>query len=357
MPTVLILMSGGVDSSVAAALLQQQGYQVIGVTMRQVTSAGGIVATSGCCSYSDIRDAKRIAHTLGIDHYSIDIESTFRDRVIQPFINDYAEGRTPNPCVTCNREVRFETAFEMAEKVGAEWVATGHYVRLEHDPQSGHARLRRAVDPDKDQSYFLHGVPRRFLDRLLFPIGDYRKPEVRALAERFQLPVAGKPDSQEICFTLEGDVHDFFEARGLSRRGEIVDLEGNVLGEHRGIAHYTVGQRQGFGLTGGPWYALELQPEFNRVVVGRREDLCRRRVRAVRVNWLEEAQVGDRLAGMIRSQMKPRECEIVDLQDDGVEVHFDEPLFGIAPGQSLVLYRDDLVVGGGVIIRESGRIA
>ncbi len=350
MAVVLALMSGGVDSSVAAALLKEQGHELIGVTMRQVTSADGVVATSGCCSYADIRDAKRMAWTLGIDHYAIDIEKTFRERVIQPFIDDYAAGRTPNPCVNCNREVRFEQAFALTKEFGAEFVATGHYVRSRTAPGNGRTQLLRGVDPSKDQSYFLSGVSREYLDRLIFPIGQYTKPQVRELAERFQLPVASKPDSQEICFTIEGDVHDFLAAHGQDGEGEIVDTEGNVLGTHRGISHYTIGQRQGLGLAGGPWYVTALDAEQCRVIVGRREDLAQRAVQAKNANILEDIEPGEMVTGMIRSQMKPQPCCVDSIEGGNLAVTFSEPLYGVAPGQALVLYRDDLLLAGGEIV-------
>ncbi len=349
MSTVLVLMSGGVDSSVAAGLLQERGHQVIGLTMRQVTGEGGVVATSGCCSYSDIRDAKRIAWALGVDHYTIDLEEAFRERVIEPFVRDYAAGRTPNPCVSCNREVRFSTAFDMAAKVGADCVATGHYVRLSKDESSGRTVLCRGVDPGKDQSYFLYGIDASDLDRMLFPLGEYTKEEVRRLAERFELPVADKPDSQDICFALEGGVHTFLESQGIGQGGEIVDTRGAVLGHHRGVAHHTVGQRQGLGLSDGPWYVVALEPESHRVVVGRREELARRRVHADRLNVLDRVQTGERLEGMIRSQMRPQPCAVSAFDGSRIAVEFDEPLYGVAPGQSLVLYRGDVVVAGGAI--------
>ena len=347
--TVLVLMSGGVDSGVAAALLRERGFKVIGVTMRQITSSDGIVATSGCCSYGDMRDAKRVAWSLEIDHYTLDTEKAFRQRVIQPFLDDYIAGRTPNPCVSCNRDVRFDEAFEMADQLGADLVATGHYARLDHDGSTGRPVLKRAVDRSKDQSYFLYGIREEFLRRMLLPIGDYPKTEVREMAGRYDLPIASKPDSQDICFTLEGNVHDFLASRGSDSEGKIVDTNGKTLGTHRGVSHYTVGQRQGLGLADGPWYVMALDPDTNRVIAGRREELAQQCVRAGHVNLLGELQVGDHLDGMIRSQMSPRPCQVESVDDETLTVHFDEPLYGVAPGQSLVLYCGDAVVGGGII--------
>ncbi len=347
--SVLLLMSGGVDSSVAGALLLQQGFQVVGVTMKQLDVEPGQDVRGGCCSYGDVRDAKRVAASLGIAHYTINTAPEFHRRVIEPFIRAYEAGLTPNPCVRCNSFVRFEEALTLARQWDCEWTATGHYARLSVD-ENGNPRLYRAVYRDKDQSYFLYGIRPELLKSILFPLGNKTKDEVRAIARDLGLVTAEKPESQEICFTLGRSYNEFLAQHLESREGPILNRAGKVLGTHPGVTHYTVGQRQGLGLSGGPYYVCEIDASRNAVIVGRREDLAVRDVSATATRWIHPPRPGDRVLGQLRSRHHPAPADVLNLDEGTVTLRFDEPQFGAAPGQALVLSRDDEILGGGMIV-------
>jgi tRNA-uridine 2-sulfurtransferase len=302
---VLLGMSGGVDSSVAAALLLEQGYEVVGVTMK--VYEGPERARAGrCCSLTDVNDARAVAQKLGIPYYVVDFVEPFRERVIEDFVAEYARGRTPVPCVQCNREIKFGTLLEKADRIRADYVATGHYARLE--VRRGRRRLLRGRDGTKDQSYFLFGLSQAQLDRTLFPIGDLTKAEVRERATELGLHLADKPESQEICFVPDGDYAAFLERHrpGIARAGPVVDPSGRQLGEHRGIVGYTVGQRRGLGIAAAaPLYVLSLDAASNTVVVGPAEDLAAGALVAAGVNWLDEPLPAEGLRAGCRIRSGP----------------------------------------------------
>lgn len=350
MAQVLVAMSGGVDSSVAAALLLEQGHEITGVTMHLEPTnreEQGDYRPEGA-----VADARRVCEMLGITHRTLDYRDAFEREVVEPFAAAYASGRTPNPCVVCNERVKFALLLSETERLSADFLATGHYARLLHD-DCGEPLLARGLDSDKDQSYFLYRITREHMRRVLFPVGELHKDEVRAIAERFDLPVAGKAESQEACFAQDGDYAPIVYARHpeAAIAGEIVDRDGVVRGRHEGLAHYTVGQRKGLGIGGsaGPFYVVRLDSAANQVVVGRREDLRARSVTAIDVVWPGPPSVAQRLSAVVRYRMTP-EPAVATLQADGtLQVTFDASIEGAAPGQSVVCYREDVVAGGGVI--------
>lgn len=345
MARVFVAMSGGVDSSVAAALLLEKGHDVTGVTM-QLWPSGD--AENGCCSVSAVRDARRVCDLLGIAHYTLNFREAFESQVVSAFARDYARGRTPNPCIVCNDRLKFSDLLARVSAQGADFLATGHYARIVRD-DAGAPWLARGVDPGKDQSYFLYRLTPTQLDHVLFPVGELEKPVVRAIAERMGLHVAEKPDSQEVCFASAGEHAEVVGKRHpeAMRPGEIVTAAGEVLGTHSGIAEYTVGQRKGLGIAAPrPLYVLAVDAENNRVVVGEREDLEASRIEADDVVWRGSGQ--ERVQAMVRYRMQPQEAT-AELLGDRLTVTFDEPLHGVAPGQAVVCYRGDLVIGGGAV--------
>jgi tRNA-specific 2-thiouridylase len=351
-------MSGGVDSSVAAALLRGQGHEVIGVTMRLLPSdaEGEGPRFGGCCGVDAVVDAKRVAHRLGIPHYVMDFRDVFSSRVIADFAREYGRGRTPNPCVRCNQHVKFDALLTKASQLGAEKVATGHYARVVR--RNGAYLLKKGMDRRKDQSYFLYVMTQEQLRRTLFPLGGLTKEEVRCLAARFGLPVADKPDSQEVCFAPEGYAAFLQERAGVAARpGLIVDARGKVLGEHQGIAAYTIGQRRGLGIASGePLYVVVIDSEKNSLVVGSRQQTCASELTAAEVNWIPRAPRGDIIArARIRHQHQEAKAVISSAGGDKARVRFDEPQMAIAPGQAVVFYDDDAVLGGGIIEEVRGR--
>ncbi|RJP34625.1 MAG: tRNA 2-thiouridine(34) synthase MnmA [Candidatus Omnitrophota bacterium] len=347
---VLLLMSGGVDSSVAGAMLLEQGYNVVGVTMKQLDVKPTRQRSGGCCSFGDVRDAKRVAAHLGIPHYTINTAEAFHRQVIVPFIRSYQAGLTPNPCVYCNSFVRFEEAMELGRQWDCEYAATGHYARVESDGE-GAPHLYRAVCREKDQSYFLYGVRRELLKTLLFPLGGLKKEEVRSIAGRLNLATAEKADSQEICFTLGRSYHEFLSDYMRVEKGPIRDRSGNCLGEHKGAAYYTVGQRQGLGLSGGPYYVCAIDPQTNTLIVGRKEELAAREVRATAARWIHEPKTGERVFGQIRSRHRPAAAIVGEIHAAAFALEFEEAQYGAAPGQALVVSRGDEIIGGGTIQR------
>jgi tRNA-specific 2-thiouridylase len=342
---IVVAMSGGVDSSVVAALAARSGAETIGVTLQLYDHGEAVGRTRTCCAGQDIYDAKAVAERLGIAHYVFDYESRFRESVIERFADEYARGRTPIPCIACNQGVKFTDLLALARDLGADCLATGHYVRRVAGPNG--AELHRAADPARDQSYFLFATTRDQLDFLRFPLGDMPKPAVREIARALALIVADKPDSQDICFVPDGDY-----ARVVKKvrpeaavAGEIVDRDGQVLGRHPGLIHFTVGQRRGLEIGGQaePLYVLRLEPERARVVVGPKSALAVRAARLGGLNWLGEDQ-SDGLTVKVRSLAKP-----VPARFDGDSVRFEQPEFGVSPGQAAVLYEGGRVLGGGWI--------
>ena len=356
---VVLGMSGGVDSSVAAAVLLEAGYEVIGVTMK-VYDSPDRASTGRCCSLQDVNDARAVAGKLGIPYYVVDFVEPFRERVIENFVEEYSRGRTPIPCVQCNREIKFGTLLEKAERLDADYVATGHYARLEE--RGGRRRLLQGVDRTKDQSYFLFSLDATQLARTLLPIGSLLKSEVRRRAESLGLHLAQKPESQEICFVPDGDYGNFLERYrpGIAERGPLVDTDGRTVGEHRGIVHYTVGQRRGLGLSAAhPLYVIAVEPAQNAVVVGPVEELAADGLVATSVNWLAEPldETGEMVTCRIRSSHVGAPALVRPGEGGRVEVHFDEPQRAVSPGQAAVFYRDDEVLGGGWIERSLSRAA
>jgi tRNA-uridine 2-sulfurtransferase len=353
---VVLAMSGGVDSSVAAYLLKRQGYDVIGLFMRTgVHGPEGDVPShkKGCCSALDAGDARRVADRLDIPFYALDFEAEF-DRIIDYFADEYLAGRTPNPCVVCNNWLKFGKLWSYGKQLDADFIATGHYARVVAG--DGGPELHRAADPDKDQSYVLFGLRRSLLSHLLLPIGGLRKDEVRRIAREAGLRVEDKPDSVEICFVPDGDHAALIRRRrpDVARSGRIVDAAGTVLAEHDGIEQFTIGQRKGLGFAAGQRrYVLEIVPSENEVVVGSREDLLAKGLIASRVNWLTElpSETDLRCAVKIRYRHTPAAASVVALPDGGARVEFDVLQSAITPGQAVVFYDGDRVLGGGWIER------
>ena len=353
---IVVAMSGGVDSSVAAALLADQGHDVIGLSMQLYDQAGGEASFGSCCSLDDLHDARRVAAALDIPHYIVNFERQFHEHVVSNFVREYTAGRTPLPCAHCNSDLKFATLLERAQGLGADAVATGHYARVERDAASGRYSLRRGADAAKDQSYFLFSLTQQQLACAVFPVGDRPKHSVRDYARQRHLPVANKPDSQEICFIPDHDYAAFLDrqASGTSRDGAIVDEHGHVLGGHQGIHRFTVGQRKGLGLsastTGAPMYVLALRPSERQVVVGPKAALGRTMLRASGVNWIIDRPSSPiRAAAQIRHRHQPAPAAIQSMGDGRAEIVFDAPQIAITPGQAVVFYDEDLVVGGGWI--------
>ena len=352
---VLIGMSGGVDSSVAAALLKSQGYDVIGVTMHiwdedPETTSGD----RSCCSLEAVEDARRVAARLDIPYYVMNFKDVFREKVVDYFTKEYLNGRTPNPCIACNRYIKFDALLQKAISMDIDYVATGHYARVEFDCVSGRYMIKKAVDEHKDQTYALYNLTQDQLKRTLFPLGAYTKDEIRKLAEDLEMKVASKPDSQEICFIPDNDYAGFIEenVEESIRPGNFVDMDGNVLGRHKGIIHYTIGQRKGLGISiGRPAYVLRIDPDRNEVVLGDNRDVFAKGLIASDLNFVSTGGIESKVIAdvKIRYTAKATRATIEPIDDDKVKVVFDEPARAITPGQSAVFYDGDMVLGGGVI--------
>jgi tRNA-specific 2-thiouridylase len=358
-------MSGGVDSSTVAALLVRQGHAVVGMTMqlwnqRRLPELASEKAAGRCCSLDDVYDARRVAEQIGIPYYVVNFEQQFEEHVVKPFVQEYMSGRTPIPCTLCNNYIKFDRFLEMADAVGAHYIATGHYARVRRDETGGRYQLLRAVDGSKDQTYFLFGLTQEQLARTMFPLGEMNKPEVRELAASMDLAVAAKGDSQEICFVPNGDYAAFLNAylkdTGVpagATEGEIVTADGRTLGRHTGVHHFTVGQRRGLGVAAAePLYVIATDPASQRVIVGGNDDLLRARFVAANVNWISIGGVDEPVRAQVKIRNKHRAAPAT-LHATGdpsrVEVVFDEPQRAVTPGQGAVFYDGDRVLGGGWI--------
>lgn len=349
---IVVAMSGGVDSSVAAGLLVRDGHEVIGLSMQLYDQQQGEIRFGSCCTLDDLYDARRVARTLGIPHYIVNFERRFEEHVISDFVREYASGRTPIPCVHCNGDLKFASLVERAEGLGAQAVATGHYAQVDFDEETRRYRLKRGADHKKDQSYFLFTLTQAQLARARFPVGTLDKPSVREEARRLNLRVAEKPDSQEICFVAAGEHADFVARRAALNAGEIRDARGRVLGHHEGIHRFTIGQRKGLGVaTGIPLYVVDIDAQSSVVTVGPREQLERTSLTAARVNWMSGDTPGGAVRAEVRIRYRHREAAatVTPLDDARVAVVFDEPQAAITPGQAVVFYDGDVVLGGGWI--------
>lgn len=353
MTTVVVAMSGGVDSSVAAALLKEQGYDVIGMMMR-LWSEPGKEDSNRCCTPDSMGQARRVAAKLDIPFYVVDAKDVFHNTVVQYFLDGYARGETPNPCLICNRQIRWTFLLDHALALGAEYMATGHYVRIKKD-ESGKIDLWRAVDRSKDQSYVLHVLTQEKLKHALFPVGDYPKPEIRGIAEKYGLPTASRKDSQDLCFLAGEDYRNFLQrnAAEMLQPGKIVTRDGRVLGDHHGLANYTIGQRKGLGVASPvPLYVLGKNANTNTLVVGTQDELGSFELIARDVNWVSgEAPVGPfRAEVKIRYTAKEAGATVTPLDGGQARVQFDAPQRDITAGQAAVFFQNDLMLGGGIIL-------
>jgi tRNA-specific 2-thiouridylase len=355
---VVVAMSGGVDSSVAAGLLKEQGFDVIGITMNLFPLPKEYCLDrdlKSCCGRGAIEDANRVASKLGISHYVLNLKNSFEDLVISNFLEEYSQGHTPNPCIRCNQFIKFDVLMERAKKIGASYIATGHYAQIIQDSQSGHFYLEKGIDIEKDQSYFLYTMTQDQLSHTLFPVGHFTKSDIRKKARDWYLPVADRSESQEICFIPNNDYVDFLKLRKPEAflPGPIVNIGGQVLKQHKGIIHFTVGQRRGLGIAAPhPLYVLEINSPKNEIVVGPNDFLYKKDLFANQINWIsgEEIRAPVPIKARIRYKHKEAKAILMPLNSEKIHVEFEKPQRAITPGQAVVFYDGAVVLGGGTIL-------
>lgn len=350
-------MSGGVDSSVAAGLLKEQGYEVIGITMNLFPLPEEFCLDrdlKSCCGWGAVEDANRVASKLGVPHYVLNLKDSFEDQVVSNFLEEYSRGRTPNPCIRCNQFIKFDVLMKRARKIGASFIATGHHAQIVQDPRSGRFFLKKGMDKEKDQSYFLYTLTQDQLSHTLFPVGLFTKSKIRKKALEWGLPVAGKPESQEICFIPDNNYVDFLKKRipEAFRPGRIVNTKGKVLGHHSGIIHFTVGQRRGLGIAAPhPLYVLEINTAKDEIMVGPNDLLYKKDLLADQINWMSGDKQISPIPAKARIRYKHKEAAalLVPLDSEKIRVEFEKPQRAITPGQAVVFYEGDVVLGGGTI--------
>lgn len=351
----LIAMSGGVDSSVAAFLTKEKGFECMGVTMKLFHNDEVDIRENTCCSLEDVEDARSVAYRLGMPYYVFNFSDRFKEDVIDKFVEAYENGRTPNPCIDCNRYLKFDKLFARAQELGYDYVVTGHYARIEFNEKTGRYLLKKSVDLNKDQSYVLYSMTQEQLSHVMFPIGGMSKPEARKIAEENGFVNAKKHDSQDICFVVNGKYSDFIESYTGKNfpEGDFVDKNGNFMGRHKGIIRYTVGQRKGLGLAlDHPMYVIEVNPKNNTVVIGENEDLFSTSVTAKNINLISVSDMYEpmRVKAKVRYRQSEQWATVVQTDEDTLKIEFDQPQRAITKGQAVVLYDGDIVVGGGTIV-------
>jgi tRNA-specific 2-thiouridylase len=352
---VLLAMSGGVDSSVAAVVLQRMGYEVIGATMRLWEDPEISERTDGCCSLSSVNDAKWVCYKLGIEHYVFNYLDEFEDKVINNFLEEYKSGRTPNPCIMCNKHLKFGKFLHRAKELGIEYIATGHYAKVVYDESIGRYLLKKSKADKKDQTYVLYNMTQDMLKHTIFPLGDFEdKEEVRKIAEEIGLVTAKKPDSQEICFIPDNDYAKFISSKfGEQKPGNIVDVHGKVLGKHNGIINYTIGQRKGLGISNKePLFVIKIDKDKNEVIVGTEEGIFGNELVADDMNFIAFESLKEPLLckAKIRYSAKEADCTVYPLEKNKAKIVFKDPQRAITPGQAVVLYKEDNIIGGGIIV-------